>query len=410
MDEILVNTSIAGDQQASAIAGFRGTQFVTVWEDNGDATIKGQMFGTNGNKTSSEFVVNLPGEPNTSRRLPAIVECGLGVAVAWIEKPRGAAAQVKLRTFDHDTLSGPEIQVSTAEVEPLTAPTMARLTDGGFVVVWVDKRQDERIRAQRFGVQGEKNGTEFRVNTIPGLHREPMVACLTNGNIVIGWRARSAAPLLAHLQIFELEWSGAGRRADNEPGRYGHYHGRTRYRAVRHRPCEECIRRRNRIRNHRRTSQRVRAEWRFHRHPDFRLRRAANPVHLADACAVARWTLRAGLDASQHGCPRRWHHCQGQGFFRKPKLGRPSRPGQYLDRRRTIPPVRRDNPGSRRRERLLLLVRPRPGRRRHLGETGTWATAADTAVRRIGVTPDLGAPRRVAAVASGDAGIAPKLA
>jgi hypothetical protein len=30
-----------------------------------------------------------------------------------------------------------------------------------------------------------------------------MVACLTNGNIVIGWRARSAAPLLAHLQIFD---------------------------------------------------------------------------------------------------------------------------------------------------------------------------------------------------------------
>jgi len=203
MDEVLVNTSIAGDQQASAIAGFRGTQYVVVWEDNGDATIKGQMFGTNGNKTSSEFVVNLPGEPNTSRRLPAIVECGLGFAVAWIEKPRGAAAQVKLRTFDHDTLSGPEIQVSTAEVEPLTAPTMARLNDGGFVVVWADKRQDERIRAQRFGVQGEKNGPEFRVNTIPGLHREPMVACLVNGNIVIGWRARSAAPLLAHLQIFD---------------------------------------------------------------------------------------------------------------------------------------------------------------------------------------------------------------
>ena len=215
MDEILVNTSIAGDQQASAIAGFRGTQYVVVWEDNGDAKIKGQMFAVNGNKTSSEFVVNLPGEPGTSRRLPAIVECGLGFAVAWIEKPRGAAAQVKLRTFDHDTLSGPEIQVSTAEVEALTAPAMARLADGGFVVVWADKRQDERIRAQRFGVQGEKNGPEFRVNTIPGLHREPMVACLVNGNIVIGWRARSAAPLLVHLQIFDANGPVGGEQITN---------------------------------------------------------------------------------------------------------------------------------------------------------------------------------------------------
>jgi hypothetical protein len=203
MDEILVNTSLVGDQQAPAVAGFRGTQFVVVWEDGGDAKIKGQMFGVTGGKSGSEFVVNLSGEPNTSRKLPAIVECGLGFAVAWIEKPRGAAAQVKLRTFNEDTLSGPEIQVSTAEVEPLTAPAMARLADGGFVVVWVDKRQDERIRAQRFDVAGEKSGPEVRVNTVPGLHREPMVACLVNGNIVIGWRARLPGPLLVHLQIFD---------------------------------------------------------------------------------------------------------------------------------------------------------------------------------------------------------------
>ena len=205
----------SGDQQASAIAGFRGTQFVVVWEDNGDAKIKGQMFGVNGNKTGSEFVVNLPGEPGTSRRLPAIVECGLGFAVAWIEKPRGAAAQVKLRTFDHDTLSGPEIQVSTAEVEALTVPAMARLADGGFVVVWADKRQDERIRAQRFGFQGEKNGPEFRANTVPGLHKEPMVACLVNGNIVIGWRARLPGPLLVHLQIFDANGPVGGEQITN---------------------------------------------------------------------------------------------------------------------------------------------------------------------------------------------------
>ena len=65
------------------------------------------------------------------------------------------------------------------------------------------RRQDERIRAQRFGFDGTKNGSEFRANTIAGLHRVPMVACLTNGNIVIGWRARLPGPLLVHLQIFD---------------------------------------------------------------------------------------------------------------------------------------------------------------------------------------------------------------
>jgi hypothetical protein len=102
-----------------------------------------------------------------------------------------------------DTLSGPESQVSSAEVEPLIRPALARLPDGGFVIVWADKRADERIRAQRYGLDGMKNGPEFRANTVPGLHRVPMVACLANGTIVVAWRARLPGPLLVHLQIFD---------------------------------------------------------------------------------------------------------------------------------------------------------------------------------------------------------------
>ena len=70
------------------------------------------------------------------------------------------------------------------------------------MVVWADKRANERIRAQRFDVDGTKVGAEFRANTVPGLHRVPMVAALTNGNIVIAWRARLPGPLLVHFQIF----------------------------------------------------------------------------------------------------------------------------------------------------------------------------------------------------------------
>jgi hypothetical protein len=202
MDEILVNKTTEGDQDQPGVAGFRGTQFVAVWADHGTGNIKGQMLGVNGVKSDNELVVNFPGTPGTKRQLPAVIETGQGFVVAWIEQLPGAPPQVKLRTFDQDTLSGPESQVSTAEVEPLIRPAMARLPDGGFVVVWADKRADQRIRAQRFGLNGMKNGAEFRANTVPGLHRVPMVACLANGNIVIGWRARLPGPLLVHLQIF----------------------------------------------------------------------------------------------------------------------------------------------------------------------------------------------------------------
>jgi hypothetical protein len=205
MDESSINTTVAGDQDQPGVAGFVGTQFAVVWADHGTGNIKGRMFGVNGAAASLEFNVNLPGKPATKRQLPNIVETGTGLVAAWIEQAPGALAQLKIRTLDQDTLSGPESQVSSAEVEPLIRPALARLPDNGFVVVWADKRANERIRAQRYSPDGTKNGPEFRANTVAGLHRVPMVACLTNGNIVIAWRARIAGPLLVHLQIFDAK-------------------------------------------------------------------------------------------------------------------------------------------------------------------------------------------------------------
>jgi hypothetical protein len=203
MDEVSINKTTAGNQDQPGVAGLRGIQFAVVWADHGTGNIKGQLLGVNAAPSDNEFTINFPQAPGTKRQLPAVIETSLGLVVAWIEQAPGMPARVKLRTLDQDTLSGPESEVSTAEVEPLIRPALARLTDGGFVVVWADKREGERIRAQRYDREGTKNGPEFRANTVPGLHRVPMVACLANGNIVIAWRARLPGPLLVHLQMFD---------------------------------------------------------------------------------------------------------------------------------------------------------------------------------------------------------------
>jgi hypothetical protein len=209
MDEVLINTTTAGDQGQPGVCGLQGTQFVVVWEDRSDNTIKGQMFGASGVKSSDEILINLPTPPGPRRQLPAIVEYGSGFVVAWTEQAAGSAAtapaQLKLRIFDADTLSGPEIQVSTAPIEPLIRPAMARLSDGNFIVVWADRRDDQRIRAQRFSSDGTRIGPEFRANTVAGLHRVPMVACLANGDVVIAWRARIVGPLHIRFQIFNAQ-------------------------------------------------------------------------------------------------------------------------------------------------------------------------------------------------------------
>ena len=201
-DEFPVNTTTTGDQDQPSVAGLQGTQFVTVWRNASTQDIRGRLFGVNGVASSGEFNIALPQAAGTKRQLPTVIETRFGFAVAWIEQLPGKPPQLKVRAFDADTLSGEETQASSAEVEPLIRPAMARLADGGFVVVWADKRRDQRIRAQRYGLDTMKSGAEFRANTIPELHRFPMAAGQPNGNFVIGWRARSAAPLLAHFQMF----------------------------------------------------------------------------------------------------------------------------------------------------------------------------------------------------------------
>jgi hypothetical protein len=214
MDEFLINTTTAGSQGQPAVCSLQGTQFVVVWEDRGDNTIKGRLFGTSGVASSTEMLINLPTPPGPRRQLPAIVEYGFGFVVAWTEQAAGSPAtaptQLKLRIFDADTLSGPEIQVSTSPVEPLIRPAVARLSDGNFIVVWADKRGDERIRAQRFAQDGTRLGPEFRANTTAGLHRVPMVACLASGDIVIAWRARITGPLHIRFQRFNAQGAALG--------------------------------------------------------------------------------------------------------------------------------------------------------------------------------------------------------
>ena len=86
MDEILINTSTLGNQTQPAIAAFRGTQFVAVWEDLNDGNIRGQMLSPDGTKTSNEFLVNVPDKPNTKRQRPAIVE------LRWVSPSPGMSS------------------------------------------------------------------------------------------------------------------------------------------------------------------------------------------------------------------------------------------------------------------------------------------------------------------------------
>ena len=380
MDEISINTDTAGVQHQPAVAGFRGTQFAVVWADHASGDIKGRMIGVNGVPTGNAFPVNYPGTPGTKRQCPAILETGAGLVVAWTEQPPGppqtTPSHVKLRTFEADTLSGPESQVSTTEVEKAIRPALARLPDGGFIVVWADKRQEERIRAQRYGFDGTKSGPEFRVNTVPGFHWVPMVACLTSGNIVIAWRARVPGPLMIHLQMFDangplgteqttvlhateaaMSALDSGRfviahirnAGDSEPGfdttvaQVSVFEANGAFANIRFAATGD---------------NRIRSDW-------------------PTLAALPGGRFHAGLDRAECRQPRHRCQCRGQNFL-GPGTDRPTRPGQRLDGRTTIRPEDRRDVRPRGRDGLPELDRREQRRPRHVGARGRRTGDDDT--------------------------------
>ena len=218
MGEILVNATTQQLQHQPAVAGFANTAgvqlFLAVWADNSDRSIKGRLFSADGNPSGDEFVVNsTPGAANTDRQRPTIATPGLsGPVVAWIEQavnPPGPAPHVKLRRCTTEGKpSGPEIQVSAADVDPNQRPAMTAMVDGGFIVTWVDALPDQRIRARRYGRDGTA-GQEFPVSTSDGLHEGPIVTRLfgvdaggNEGNYVVAWRSGGGA---LTFRIFNLD-------------------------------------------------------------------------------------------------------------------------------------------------------------------------------------------------------------
>ena len=88
-----------------------------------------------------------------------------------------------------------EFQVNTYIQGHQQQPSMAGLTDGGYVVTWESYNQDgsgDGVFAQRYGASGQPLGEEFQVNTWTGNEQERAeVTGLENGGFFITWQDSS---------------------------------------------------------------------------------------------------------------------------------------------------------------------------------------------------------------------------
>jgi hypothetical protein len=189
--DVLISAPNAGIQHQPSVARFPNSLFVVGWADAAGGTIRGAAFGADGKPASDAFAVSGPAQANLQRHHPVAASVGLGFVVAWLDdavNPPGPRPAVKLQRCDTSARKiGAEIAVSTDDADTSHAPSVCRLLDGGFVVAWMNSREDRRVLAQRFSPDGAARGEPIVVNEEAGFHLRPLVSVLTDGNFVVTW-------------------------------------------------------------------------------------------------------------------------------------------------------------------------------------------------------------------------------
>jgi Ca2+-binding RTX toxin-like protein len=209
--EILVNTTTVGNEENQKITALSNGGFVVTWNganpgDRSFAAINAQLFDAAGNKTGSEILVNTATE--SIQEFPQITDLANGgFVVTWTDWSQGVggatgdsserAVKAQVFTAAGDKI-GSEILVNTATQSLQSGQRITGLTNGGFVVTWVDDSRgiggatgdsdDWAIKAQVFTAAGAKTGSEILVNTATqGTQANAQITSLANGGFVVTW-------------------------------------------------------------------------------------------------------------------------------------------------------------------------------------------------------------------------------
>jgi hypothetical protein len=180
--EFSASTNNGNIQMQATSAALHDGSFVVVWTDystvGGDASvtaIKQQHFDALGNKIGGETLVNTITLQGQSAPAIAVLSDG-SYLVAYIDgsqtAPDTSATAIRAQHFSAGgTPIGSEFLVNTTTANSQVFPTITALANGGYVIAWGDFSQtggdtdQGAIRYQRFDAGDNKVWPEFLVNT-----------------------------------------------------------------------------------------------------------------------------------------------------------------------------------------------------------------------------------------------------
>jgi hypothetical protein len=197
-DEVLLNTTTAGDQEDVRI-GAGGGQFVAVWHGAGQGVVL-RRYGAGGAPLGGETVI----APDAANREPEVAVRADGSFVVVYERFVGGleSTNTYLRRFaaDGSPLGAGEITVPVDSGNSERDPDVAvHPDDGAIVVAWYDE-SDGRIEGRRFEADGDPLNAADLV-----LHpwdTEPAVAAQPGAAFVLAWEQSD--------DVFLKRFDGAG--------------------------------------------------------------------------------------------------------------------------------------------------------------------------------------------------------
>jgi|CXWL01.1.fsa_nt_gi hypothetical protein len=216
--EFRVNTYTTIDQTFPSITALKDGGFVVSWQSNGqdgsDYGIYAQRYDASGVTRGSEFRVNT--NTTNSQYDPSITALNDGgFVVSWSSNGQdGNGSGVYAQRYDvNGEAQGSEFRVNTYTVNGQSDTSITALNGGGFVVSWMSSGQDGSswgVYAQRYNAIGEAQGGEFRVNTYTTNQQyRPSIAALNDGGFVVSW-ASYGQDVISSWGVYAQRYDASG--------------------------------------------------------------------------------------------------------------------------------------------------------------------------------------------------------
>lgn len=193
--ETHVSTTTSGQQQFASVAALDSGGWVVVWDGNG---VNGngaymQRYDSHGVAEGTETPVNALATGSHDNPSVAGLTDG-GFIVSWEDNQVDGDSYhgiVNRRFNAKGTASKDESLVNTYTTSDQESSVVSGLADGGWVTAWQSNGEDGDsygVYQQRYNANGSTHGGETRVNSYTtGAQLYPVIAALDDGGWVVGW-------------------------------------------------------------------------------------------------------------------------------------------------------------------------------------------------------------------------------